>query len=257
MSVSSRSSDISPTDLLSQYDAALTSFKQLRTEFARRLKMGKPKVKKDASAAPEAPKSAWVAWTALVTGKYASAYAEHIAGLPVNAKGKQPTTDVMGFASKCRKELFVDDWAEHERIWDSAQDAKPLTKPAKKSKAEPVIESNSASSSMSEELAALEEETKSVKSVKSAKSAKSAKKLPEVLPEALPAPKPISKKAAAKKPATPSEEAKAAAEQWKNKGKVYMKNVDNQVWQFEDGSAGDYVGFYNGTEIIKGALAAK
>ena len=193
----------------------------------------------------------------LLQAKYASAYAEHIAGLPVNAKGKQPTTDVMGFASKCRKELFVDDWAEHERIWDSAQDAKPLTKPAKKSKAEPVIESNSASSSMSEELAALEEETKSVKSVKSAKSAKSAKKLPEVLPEALPAPKPISKKAAAKKPATPSEEAKAAAEQWKNKGKVYMKNVDNQVWQFEDGSAGDYVGFYNGTEIIKGALAAK
>jgi hypothetical protein len=99
---------------------------------------------------------------------------------------------------------------------------------------------------MSEELAALEEgETKSVKSTKK-------------LPEALPAPKPvITKKAAAKKAAEPSADAKAAAEQWKNKGKVYMKNVDNQVWQFDDGSATDYVGFYDGTKIIKGALAAE
>lgn len=250
MSVSSRSSDISPADLLSQYDAALTSFKQLRTEFARRLKMGKPKAKKDPAAAPEAPKSAWVAWTALVTGKYATAYAEHVAGLPVNAKGKQPTTDVMGFASKCRKELFVDDWVEHERIWDSVHETKSATKPAKSAKS--AKSSNSASnsassSSMSEELAALEEETKSVKSAKSLKK----------MPEALPAPKPVMKKPAAKKAAEPSADAKAAAEQWKNKGKVYMKNVDNQVWQFEDGSAGDYVGFFDGSKIIKGALAAE
>jgi hypothetical protein len=252
MSVSSRSSDVSPADLLSQYDAALTSFKQLRTEFARRLKMGKPKVKKDPAAAPEAPKSAWVAWTALVTGKYASAYAEHIAGLPVNAKtGKPATTDVMGFASKCRKELFVDDWNEHERIWESAHETKSATKPAKsvKAKPDPPASNSSASApSMVEELAALEEETKSVKSTKSAKK----------LPVALPAPKPIvTKKAAAKKAAEPSEDAKATAEQWKNKGKVYMKNVDNQVWQFDDGSAGDYVGFFDGSKIIKGALAAE
>ena len=247
MSVSSRSSDISPTDLLSQYDAALTSFKQLRTEFARRLKMGKPKVKKDPAAAPEAPKSAWVAWTALVTGKYATAYAEHVAGLPVNAKGKQPTTDVMGFASKCRKELFVDDWNEHERIWNSAHETKSATKPAKSVKAKPDPPASNSSASMVEELAALEEETKSVKSSKSVKK----------MPDALPAPKPVGKKAAAKKAAEPSADAKAAAEQWKNKGKVYMKNVDNQVWQFDDGSAGDYVGFFDGSKIIKGALAAE
>ena len=55
----------------------------------------------------------------------------------------------------------------------------------------------------------------------------------------------------------PSAEAAAEAIEWKNRGKVYMKNPANQVWQVADDGVGEYVGFFDGKAILKGKLAAE
>jgi len=214
MSVASSSS---VSDVLARFDAGLAVFKELRKELAALLKTKKTKAKKEPGAASEEPKSAWVAWTALVASKYADAYAEHIKGLPLNAKGVQPKADVMGFASKCRKELFVEDWAEHERLWTSKPEPEP----------EPEL-----------------------------KAAATVPDLPKAsVPESKPKPK--AKAKAKAKADQPSAEAAAEAVEWKNKGKVYMKNPANQVWQMEDDGVGEYVGFFDGKAILKGKLAAE
>ena len=215
MSVASSSS---VSDVLARFDAGLAVFKELRKELAALLKTKKTKAKKEPGAASEEPKSAWVAWTALVATKYADAYAEHIKGLPLNAKGVQPKADVMGFASKCRKELFVEDWTEHERLWETKPEPKAETKAA----------------------------TEAVPDLPKAS-----------VPESKPKPKPKAKAKAKAKADQPSAEAAAEAVEWKNKGKVYMKNPANQVWQMEDDGVGEYVGFFDGKAILKGKLAAE
>jgi len=203
MSVASTGSSI--TDVLARFDAGLEAFKGLRKEIAALLKAKKPRKAKEEG---EAPKSAWVAWTALVGTKYAEAYKAHLAALPPNAKGVQPTADLMRFATKCRKELFVEDWAEHERLWSSAKG---------------VIAGAGA---------------------------------PEPEPDDLPKAKAKAKAKAKVVKEEPSAEAAAEAVSWKNRGKVYMKNPANQVWQVGDDGVGDFVGFFDGKAIVKGKLSA-
>jgi len=209
MSVASTGSSI--TDVLARFDAGLEAFKGLRKEIAALLKAKKPRKAKEEG---DAPKSAWVAWTALVGTKYAEAYKAHLAALPPNAKGVQPTADLMRFATKCRKELFVEDWAEHERLWSSAKGVIGSAAPA----SEPASE-------------------------------------PDDLPKAS-APKAKAKAKAKVVKEEPSAEAAAEAVSWKNRGKVYMKNPANQVWQVGDDGVGDFVGFFDGKAIVKGKLSA-
>jgi len=214
MSVTSTST---ASDVLARFDAALVTFKELRKEFATLLKAKKPRAKKEGS------DSAWTAWTALVMTKYKDAYATHMATGPVNKKGILLKVDPMGFASKCRKELFVDDWNEHERIWKLEHlkgDAKPKAEPKPEPKAEPKPEPKATE--------------------------------PDI-PKATKA-KAVKPKAKAAKP-EPSAEAAAEAVEWKNRGKVYMKNPANQVWQSTEDGIGEYVGFFDGKAIQKGLLA--
>jgi hypothetical protein len=223
-------SSTSVTDVLARFDAGLAAFKELRKEFAAMLKTKKTKAKKEPGSASEEPKSAWVAWTALVASKYAEAYAEHIKSLPLNAKGVQPKADVMGFASKCRKELFVEDWAEHETLWASEHPTEPKVKAKPEPKAEPKVEP--------------EPEVEEVPDLPKAS-----------VPESKTKPKPKPRTKAAK--AEPSAEAAAEAVEWKNRGKVYMKNPANQVWQLGEDGVGEYVGFFDGKAILKGKLVAE
>ena len=206
MSVASTGSSIA--DVLARFDAGLEAFKGLRKEIAALLKAKKPRKAKEEG---DTPKSAWVAWTALVGTKYAEAYKVHLAALPVNAKGVQPTADLMRFATKCRKELFVEDWAEHERLWSSAKE---------------VIGAGAGAGAGAPE------------------------------PDDLPKAKPKAKGKAKVVKEEPSAEAAAEAVSWKNRGKVYMKNPANQVWQVGDDGVGDFVGFFDGKAIVKGKLSA-
>jgi len=217
MSVVSTSSTVA--DVLARFDAGLEAFKGLRKEIAALLK-GK-KTKKAKVEGEDEPKSAWVAWTALVAAKYASAYVIHLAGLPLNAKGVQPTADLMRFATKCRNELFVDDWKEHERLWSSAKT---------------VTASASASASAS--------------------APEPADDLPKASAPAEPKAKAKAKGKAKAAKEEPSAEAAAEAVSWKNRGKLYMKNPANQVWQVGDDGVGDFVGFFDGKAILKDKLSA-
>jgi len=220
---------ITVDDVLARFDAALGAFKDARKEIATLLKARKPRVKKEG----DEPTSAWTAWTALVMTKYKDAYATHMATGPVNKKGTLLKVDPMGFASKCRKELFVDDWNEHERIWKLGHpkdEAKPEAKAKAKAESKPEPEPEPKPDAE-----------------------------PDELPKASPAPAAKPKaKAAPKKAAKPEPSAEAAAEavEWKNRGKVYMKNPANQVWQVGEDGVGEYVGFFDGKAIQKGKLAA-
>ena len=215
MSVASASSTSS---VLERLDGVLADLKGIRKDVVALMKGSRRK--RIAAEGSDEPKtaSAWVAWTSLVTTKYKDAYEKYIAALPVNAKGVQPKSDPMGFASKCRKELFVDDWNEHERIW----------------KSDHVTVAAAAEPSDAAEPTAVP--TASVA-------------------EAKPKPKPRGKAKATKE--EPSAEAAAEAIEWKNRGKVYMKNPANQVWQVADDGVGEYVGFFDGKAILKGKLAAE
>jgi hypothetical protein len=223
----------STADVFARFDAALLVFKEARKEFASLLKTRKTRAKKEEGAEPSAPKSAWTAWTSLVTTKYAAAYAEHMAAGPVNKKGALLKADLMGFAKKCRDKLFVEDWKEHESLWD---DEHP--KEAPKAKAP------KAAAKADEPEAKPEPEPEPESKAK-----------PEAKPEPKAKAEPKGKPKAKAKP-EPDAEAAATAVQWKNKGKVYMKNEADQVWQMGADGVGEYVGFYDGKAIQKGKLSA-
>ena len=66
---------------------------------------------------PPGAGSAWTKWTAEAKTLFPEAYAEHLAGLPPDDKGKPRLNDPMGFASKARASTHIKEWEAFEAKW--------------------------------------------------------------------------------------------------------------------------------------------
>jgi len=259
MSVASHSSDAS--ELFAEALAGADRQKALLKQLAKALG-----AKKTRTPGPPGPGSAWTAWTSQAKTLFPEEYAEHLAGLPPNAKGVQPKNDPMGFAKKCRASLHVDEWNEFEAKWKeehpkAEKPEKPAKEPKAAAKAAPKPKAVKAVKAMGGAGGPPPEEAPFASSSSSASdgelsSASKKSGLPKATP---PPPKAAAAKAAAKpKPAPKADKAKekeafaaraaAAAEAdppipWEYRKKQYLKNDKNQIWQVgEDGGIGAWYG---------------
>ena len=257
MSVASHSSEAS--ELFAEALAGADRQKALLKQLAKALG-----TKKTRAPGPPGPGSAWTAWTSQAKTLFPEEYAEHLAGLPPNAKGVQPKNDPMGFAKKCRASLHVDEWNEFEAKWkeEHPKAEKPTKEPkaAKESKPKPTKAMGGAGAPPEEE--AFSSSSSASDGELSSASKKSG--LPKATP---PPPKAVAKAAAKPKPASKADKTKekeafaaraaAAAEAdppvpFKYRGKDYLKNDKNQVWAVgEDGAVGAWHGTYDGKRMEK------
>jgi hypothetical protein len=263
MSVASNSSEAS--ELFAEAIAGAERQKVLLKQLAKALG-----AKKARAPGPPGPGSAWTAWTSQAKTLFPEEYAEHLAGLPPNAKGAQPKNDPMGFAKKCRASLHVDEWNEFEAKWkeEHPKAEKPAKEPkAPKAAAAPKPKAVKAVKAVGGAGAPPEEEafSSSSSACPSDGELSSASKK-SGLPKATPPPK-AAKAAAKPKPASKADKTKekeaaaaraaAAAEAdppvpFKYRGKDYLKNDKNQVWAVgEDGAVGAWHGTYDGKKMEK------
>jgi hypothetical protein len=265
MSVASHSSETS--ELFAEALAGADRQKALLKQLAKALGAKKPR-----APGPPGPGSAWTAWTSQAKTLFPEEYAEHLAGLPPNAKGVQPKNDPMGFAKKCRASLHVDEWNEFEAKWK--EEHPKAEKPAKEPKApkaaaapkpkavkavggagapppdEEAFSSSSSACASDGELSSASKKSGLPRATapppKAAAAAKAAAK-----------PKPPSKTDKAKEKEAAAARAAAAAEAdppvpFKYRGKDYLKNDKNQVWAVaEDGAVGAWHGTYDGKKMEK------
>jgi len=258
MSVASHSSETS--ELFAEALAGADRQKALLKQLAKALG-----AKKTRAPGPPGPGSAWTSWTSQAKTLFPEEYAEHLAGLPPNAKGVQPKNDPMGFAKKCRASLHVDEWNEFEAKWKEehpkaekpekpAKEPKAAAKAAPKPKAVKAVKAMGGAGAPPEEAPFASSSSSASDGELSSASKKSG--LPKATP---PPPKAAAAKAAAKpKPAPKADKAKekeafaaraaAAAEAdppipWEYRKKQYLKNDKNQIWQVgEDGGIGAWYG---------------
>jgi len=263
MSTTSSNSERKAELLAELIEGAATQLK-LAKELAKELKARKPR-----ATTGEPRGSAWTSWTSQCKTLFPEAYDAHVKELPLNDKGKQPTNDIMGFATKARNSTHIKEWTEFEAKW-LEEHPKPAKAPkvvkAKVVKASggagappPASDADSSDSDAPSAKAspAASKTSKASKaspaaSASSKKSAKPSKATP--LPAAMPAPeeKPKAKRLTkAEKEAKEVEASKASEAAAKAspptpftyRGKAYLKNEHNQVWTVgPDGSVGDWHG---------------
>jgi len=269
MSTASTSSNSErKAELLAEIIEGASNQLKLAKELAKELKARKPR-----ATTGESRGSAWTSWTSQCKTLFPEAYDTHVKGLPPNDKGKQPTNDIMGFATKARNSTHIAEWTEFEAKWSEEHPKPAKAAKVKAPKATKVVKAaggagappaSDADSSDSEAPSAKASPAASKASKKSApaspaasasskKSAKPSKATP--LPAATPAPeeaKPKAKrltkaeKEAAAAAAAKASEAAAASSPptpYTYRGKAYLKNEHNQVWTVgADGSVGDWHG---------------
>lgn len=246
------------SELMEKFDDTVKELGAMGKQIGKLLRAKKRRVPKDPDAEPGESRSAWQDWTSSCTKRFAKDYEAHLADVEKKA-------DVMTFASKCKEKTHIDEWKEHEAAWLLAH-PKPekVAKKGKKAKAALVDDKEEAA------LVGSADERGSKKSVKKSKakekaaeepptssdergstsSKKSKKKAPE--PDALPAASaiPEGKEPKVKKGKKDEKGAASLAAAKANppvpikyRGKDYLKNDLNQVWQVgEDGEVGAWHG---------------
>jgi len=252
------------SELMEKFDDTVKELGAMGKQIGKLLRAKKRRVPKDPDAEPGESRSAWQDWTSSCTKRFAKDYEAHLADVEKKA-------DVMTFASKCKEKTHIDEWKEHEAAWLKAH-PKPekVAKKGKKAKAALVDDKEEAAlvaASSSDERGSKKSPKKAAKAIEepptssdergSTSSKKSKKKAPE--PDALPAASAIpegkepkvkkgkkDEKSAAKAAAQAASLAAAKANPpvpAKYRGKDYLKNDLNQVWQVgEDGEVGAWHG---------------
>lgn len=260
------------SELMEKFDETVKELGVMGKQIGKLLRAKKRRTPKDPDAEPSESRSAWQDWTSSCTKRFAEDYATHLADVEKKA-------DVMTFASKCKEKTHIDEWKEHEAAWLLAhpkpEKAAKAPKGKKVSKAAVVDEEEEAALvGSSDERGSKKSSKKAAKAVEepptssdergSTSSKKSKKKMPE--PDALPAasaiPEGTTKGKKPKKDSAKDEKSAASLAAAKAnppvpakyKGKDYLKNELNQVWQV--GKGGE-VGAWHGTLSEDGKTLTK
>jgi hypothetical protein len=281
--MSSITSTSEVSELLDGFDAALKDLGTMRKQFAKLLGSKKRRSgPKDPDAEPGESRSAWQEWAKTCAGRFAKDYAAHLEEVgkkadvmtfaakcrskthieewteheaewleahpkPEAKKAEPKKKAVKGKGKGGAKAAIVA--SEDEAALVASSDEESVKKPKKASKK--VEEASSADEGASKKPTAKKAESADEGSTSSKKSKKKAPVADEALPKASPAPeakKRLTKaeKEAAAAAATAASEAAAKANPptpFKYRGKDYLKNDLNQVWQV---GAEDTVGAWHG-----------
>jgi len=280
--MSSITSTTEVNELLEGYDAALKDLGTMRKQFAKLLGGRRRRVTKDPDAEPGESRSAWQEWAKTCAGRFAKDYAAHLEEVGKKADVMTFASKCRAKTRIEEWNAHEAEWLEaHPKpeakpaapkkkagkggakaaIVGSEDEAVMEAKPAKKAAKKPSKKAEEASSAdegsvkkPAKKPAKKAEEGSSADEGVSTSSKKSKKKAPvadEALPEASPAPeakKRLTKaeKEAAAAAASAASEAAAKANPptpCKYRGKDYLKNDLNQVWQVGEGGA---VGAWHG-----------
>jgi hypothetical protein len=279
--MSSITSTSEVNELLDGFDAALKDLGTMRKQFAKMLGSKKRRSgPKDPDAEPGESRSAWQEWAKTCAGRFAEDYAAHLEEV---GKKADVMTFAAKCRSKTHIEEWTEheaEWleahpkpeakkaepkkkagkggakaaivaSEDEAALVASLDEEPAKKPKKASKKVEEASSADEGTSKKSKKATKKAESADEGSTSSKKAKKKAPVADEALPEASPAPEAKKRptkaeKEAAAAAATAASEAAAKANPptpFKYRGKDYLKNDANQVWQVgEDGAVGAWHG---------------